>query len=126
MSKFFSMIPTPPSLKAQSRVFDLKARLDWGEPALTIIDVRPRGHFNISHIMGAIPMPMQELVDRALSSLELTRDIYVYGETDEETAEAAAKLRTAGYQNVSELRGGLAAWKAVKYPVECILLMAGV
>ena len=120
MYNFLGIFPTPPPLKAQSRVYDLKARLDWGEPALTIIDVRDRTEFNFSHILGAIPMPLNELVDRALSSLEISRDIYIYGETDEETAEAAAKLRAAGYQNVSQLRGGVAAWKAVDYPVESI------
>lgn len=120
MDKFLGIIPTPPPLKAQSRVYDLKARLDWGEPALTIIDVRDRSEFNFSHILGAIPMPLNELVDRALFSLEISRDIYIYGETDEETAEAAVKLRAAGYQNVSQLRGGVAAWKAVDYPVESI------
>ncbi len=111
-------IPIPAPLKAQSRVNDLKERLDWGEPALTIIDVRERDAFNISHISGAISFPMSELVDRALINLELIRDIYVYSSTDEETAEAAAQLRAAGYQNVSELRGGLAAWKAAGYPIE--------
>ena len=120
MDKLLGIIPTPPPLKAQSLVYDLKARLDWGGPALTIIDARERSEFNFSHILGAIPMPLNELIDR-VSSLEVTRDIYVYGETDEETAEAAAKLRAAGYLNVSELRGGVAAWKAVDYPVESIL-----
>ena len=121
MYRFLGIIPTPPPLKANSLVYDLKARLDWGAPALTIIDVRDRGEFNFSHILGAIPLSMEELVPRALCNFELTRDIYVYGETDEETAAAAAKLRAAGYENVSELRGGAAAWQAVGYPVESLL-----
>jgi rhodanese-related sulfurtransferase len=114
------IIPTPPPLKARSLVYDLKARLDWGDPALTIIDVRDRSEFHFSHILGAISLPLNELVARASSSLELTRDIYIYGETDEETAQAATELRTVGYQNVAELRGGVAAWKAVDYPIESI------
>ena len=113
-----SIIPIPAPLKSQSRPYDLKERLDWGEPALTIIDVRDRDTFNISHIMGAVSLPMTELVARALINLELTRDLYVYGSTDEQTAEAATQLRTAGYQNVAELTGGLAAWKANGYPIE--------
>ncbi len=112
------LIPIPAPLKAQSRVYDLKERLDWGEPALTIIDVRDREAFNTSHISGAISLPMNELVNRALINLELIRDLYVYGSTDEQTASASAQLRTAGYQNVAELRGGLAAWKAAGYPIE--------
>jgi rhodanese-related sulfurtransferase len=111
-------IPIPAAIKAKSRAHDLKERLDWGEPALTIIDVRDRSAFHTSHISGAISFPMSELVDSALTSLEVIRDIYVYSFTDEETAEAAAKLRVAGYQNVSELRGGLAAWKATGCPIE--------
>lgn len=120
MIKLFSMSRRSRPLQTQSRVYDLKARLDWGEPALTIIDVRDRRKFNITHIMGAVPMPLNEPTDRVLDKLELGRDIYVYGETDEETADGATQLRAAGYRNVSELRGGLAAWKAVGYPVESV------
>jgi rhodanese-related sulfurtransferase len=98
--------------------------LDWGEPALTIIDVRDRSEFNTSHILGAVPMPLNESTQRVLDKLELGRDIYIYGATDEETAAAAAQLRAAGYQNVSEIRGGLAAWKAVGFPVESLLATA--
>jgi rhodanese-related sulfurtransferase len=115
-----SLIPTPPPLKAQSRVYELKARLDWGDPALTIVDVRDRAQFNISHITGAIPMPPHELVDRALSCLELTRDIYVYSDTDEEAIDAAAKLRAAGYLNISWVKGGLPAWQAMGYPIDAV------
>lgn len=109
------------SLPERSRVYDLKARLDWGKPALTIIDIRDRTLFNLSHIMGAVPMPLNEPTHRVLDKLEPGRDIYIYGETDEESATAAAQLRQAGYQNVSEIRGGLAAWKAVGFPVESLL-----
>lgn len=118
MGMFFGLVPTPPPLQRRSRVHDLKARLDWGEPALTIIDVRDRAQFNEGHIVGAVSMPTGELIERALNSLELVRDLYVYGETDDETAIATAKLREAGYTNVSELRGGLSAWKAMGYPSE--------
>ncbi|WP_013322861.1 rhodanese-like domain-containing protein [Gloeothece verrucosa] len=113
-------IPIPRTLKAKSRIYDLKNRLDWGEPALTIIDVRDRKDYNISHITGAVSMPMNELVRRCLTSLELSRDIYIYGYTDEVTTEAAALLLEVGYINVTELEGGLAAWKAADFPVEGI------
>lgn len=116
--RLFGLIPTPPPLRPQSNVYDLKARLDWGEPALTIIDVRDRPEFNAAHIEGAVSMPTDELVTVALTHLELERDLYVYGYTDEETAIAAAQLRAAGFLNVSELRGGMPAWKAVGFPVE--------
>jgi rhodanese-related sulfurtransferase len=112
------LIPVPAPLKANSRVQDLKERLDWGQPALTIIDVRNRNAFNSSHITGAIAFPLSELIDQALLSLELVRDIYVYGSSDEETTTAATLLREAGYQNVAELLGGLLDWKKAGYPIE--------
>ena len=118
MNPFTDLIPIPPPLKPHSLVYDLKSRLDWGEPALTIVDVRDREEFNQRRIQGAISMPLSHLLERARASLILTRDLYVYGDTDEETAEAANLLRSAGYKNVSELRGGAAAWKAVGFPVE--------
>jgi len=112
------LIPIPAPLKANSRVQDLKKRLDWGEPALTIIDVRNRDAFNISHITGAVSIPLNQLVEQVLLNLELVRDIYVYSSSDEETATAAVLLKEAGYQNVAQLLGGLAAWKAAGYPFE--------
>ncbi|ESA32977.1 rhodanese-related sulfurtransferase [Leptolyngbya sp. Heron Island J] len=107
-----TLFPTPQPLKAVSTVFDLKERLDWGEPALTIIDVRNRALFNAKRISGAISMPVDELVARASASLEIERDIYVYGGTDTATTNAATKLRDAGFENVAELIGGLGAWQA--------------
>ncbi|MGK7931500.1 MAG: rhodanese-like domain-containing protein [Microcystaceae cyanobacterium] len=112
------IVPIPPSIKAQSTVQVLHSRLNWGEPALTIIDVRSRDAFNVSHIMGAVSIPMTDLVSSALTSLELVRDIYIYGDVDEATAEAATLLREAGYLNVAELKGGLSAWKARGFAIE--------
>ncbi len=118
MAKLFQFILIPEAIQDRSNVESLKNRLDWGEPALTIVDVRDRTAFNTSHIMGAIAMPMQELVTQARASLEFIRDIYVYGETEEQTAEAAFQLREAGYQHIAELVGGLAAWEKAKYPID--------
>lgn len=108
-----NLTPTPPKLKAQVSGSELKSRLEWGEPALTILDVSDRQVFNQGHIMGAMSMPSEEVVDRANSSLDHDRDIYIYGETDEQTTEAANRLRQVGFRAVAELRGGLAGWKAI-------------
>ena len=112
------MIPIPQPLKEKSRIYDLKERLDWGEPALTIIDVRSRNAYNSTRITGAVSLPMSQLVSGALNNFELERDIYVYGRNEQETAAAAAQLRAAGYKNVAELVGGFNAWKAANFPIE--------
>ena len=118
MNTVFGIFPKPDPLKSSSQVYDLKTRLDWGEPGLTIIDVRDRADFNESHITGAISLPLPELLQRVSQALETNRDIYVYGTTDTEAVAAAQALRSAGYTCVASLRGGVAAWKAVGFPVE--------
>ena len=118
MQRLFGLIPKPAPLRPRSRVYDLKDRLDWGEPALTIIDTRDRESFNESHVMGAISIPAPSLVSRSLSCLELDRDLYIYADTDEESDVLVQLLQDAGFKNVSVLRGGVAAWKAAGFPVE--------
>ncbi|GAA6620876.1 rhodanese-like domain-containing protein [Scytonema sp. NUACC26] len=115
-----NIVPQQPPIDAQSDVHVLKSRLEWGEPAFTILDVRDRSAYNQGHIMGAMPFPQNELVERA-ESIAKTRDIYVYGDSDEQTSQAAQQLRSAGFVHVSELKGGLAAWKAVGGPTEGII-----
>jgi rhodanese-related sulfurtransferase len=114
------IIPPQPPIEAQSDVHVVKTRLEWGEPAFTILDVRDRNTFNEGHIMGAMPMPIDELVQRAVSSLDKSRDIYVYGGNEEESAQASQQLRSNGFERVSQLKGGLAAWKAIGGPTEGI------
>lgn len=116
-----NVTPTPSGLKPQSSAHDLKTRLEWGEPAFTILDVRDRDAYNQGRIMGAMNMPLNELVEKAQGSIEPSRDIYVYGEGDEQTTQAANSLRGAGFYSVAELKGGLPAWKAVGGPTEGIV-----
>jgi rhodanese-related sulfurtransferase len=106
-----NITPTPPGLKAESSAHDLKSRLEWGEPALTILDVRDRESFNKGHIMGAMPAPLDRLIE-ATQSIDKSRDIYFYGAADE-ASQAATQLRDAGFRNVATLTGGLDAWKAI-------------
>lgn len=110
--------PVPATFDRVASASDLKARLNWGEPALTIIDVRDRESFNDMRITGAISLPIEVLTERASQTLEPNRDIYVYGETDEATMGAALQLHSAGFERVSALRGGLPAWKANQGPIE--------
>ncbi|RZM78718.1 rhodanese-like domain-containing protein [Leptolyngbya iicbica] len=114
-------LPTPPEMQGeQATPQELLERLNWGEPALTIIDVRDREAFNNERITGAVTMQPGQLPEAATSELEYNRDIYLYGETAESAAGAANQLREAGYQKVAEIQGGLAGWKQVGGPTEGI------
>lgn len=107
------IIPSQPPVEIESDVHVVKTRLEWGEPAFTILDVRDRLTYNQGHIMGAIPVPIDELRAIVSTFLDENRDIYVYGINEGQTAQAAQILRSDGFKNVSELKGGFAAWKAI-------------
>lgn len=111
-------LPTPPSLTDQVSPDHLKTRLNWGEPALTIVDVRDRPAYNQARITGAVTMPLATLPDAALAALERDRDIFLYGGSDEETAAGAHYLREAGFVRVAELQGGLALWQQAGGAIE--------
>jgi 3-mercaptopyruvate sulfurtransferase SseA len=66
-------------------------------------------------------MPTDDLVNRATSSLDKSRDIYIYGANEDESGQAVQSLRSAGFEHVSQLKGGLAAWKAIGGPTEGIV-----
>lgn len=111
--------PEPPNFKRQSTAFDVKSRLQWGEPGLTIIDVRERDAFNDQRIMGAIAAPTLEgTTPEQISGLEANRDIYIYGASDEESRQAAQDMRSAGFSKVAIIEGGLEAWKEIDGPTE--------
>lgn len=116
--KLPNITPVPPDFHQQATTHELKSRLNWGEPALTILDVRDPETFRKCHIMGAMQFPMDELESRAKSSLEFNREIYIYGGSDEETANAANILRQAGFQKVAELQGGVDTWLEIGGSVE--------
>lgn len=114
--KLSEFVPTPPDQQIPvSSAQALKERLDWGEPALTILDARDRDSYLKERITGA--MLMSDL-ENVLSEISPRRDMYVYGDSEEETANAANKLRQAGFERVSQLRGGLAGWKAISGSTE--------
>ncbi|BAZ81977.1 rhodanese-like domain-containing protein [Sphaerospermopsis kisseleviana CS-549] len=94
-------------------VNELISRLEWGQPAFTIIDVRDRLTYNHGHITGAISIPLNDLADRAKTSLHKQRQIYVYGDHDTHANLAVSILGAAGFRDVCVIQGGLDAWKTV-------------
>ncbi len=89
---------------------ELKSRLNGDKPALTIVDVRHPKSFNRGHISGAISVSFERLEDLARSALTHHRNIYVYGESEEQSLRAAQILLSVGFINVAQIIGGLADW----------------
>ena len=112
-----NLTPNSVVLQEESTAYDLKTRLEWGEPALSIIDIREHEAFNRERITGAMSMPMEQLAEMK-STLQPTRDIYIYGDTDEQAHTAAEMLRAASFKAVTHVMGGLDAWHEIGGPTE--------
>ncbi|QEM69181.1 sulfurtransferase [Geobacter sp. FeAm09] len=101
---------------------ELKSLLDSGGP-VCLIDVLPPEYFGECHIPGASNVCVYEMA--FLENLTKTvgdhdTPLVVYGASarSREAAVAVEKLRRAGYREVRELAGGLAAWRAAGYALE--------
>lgn len=101
---------------------ELKSLLDSGGP-VCLIDVLPPEYHGERHIPGAANACVYEIAFlENLTNIVGDRDmpLVVYGANanSHEAAVAVEKLRRAGYREVRELAGGLAAWQAAGYVLE--------
>ena len=92
----------------ETTVVEMKARLDRGDD-FDILDVRNPEEWQICHIDGAILIPVGELPAR-LDELDATREIFVLCKSGVRSAKAVGILREAGFQNVTNVRGGIQEW----------------
>lgn len=107
-------------VEAKFTVKELKFRLGSNQPNLTIIDVRGLDDFDREHIQGSISVPFSRLEDLARSALARYRDIYIYGESDEQSLAAVQILLGNGFMNVAQIIGGLTTWREVAGSTEGI------
>lgn len=107
-------VPTPTSeISSHATMHELKSRLNWGEPGLTILDVRDRAAFDDCRILGALNTPVDSLPEAVQEHLQFKRDIYIYGDNAQQAESAAQVLRQSGFYKVAILEGGLEAWKQI-------------
>ena len=82
-----------------------------------MLDVRAPGEREQKRISGSVSMPLNHLGER-LSELPMDRPLLVYCAGGYRSAIAASLLEHHGFQQVSEIAGGIAAWEAAKLPIE--------
>ena len=93
----------------QMSVEELKQRLDRGEKPF-VLDVREPHEYAIVNL-GAPLIPVGQIGQR-LSEIPVGRDeeIVVHCKTGGRSQKAALELKAAGFTNVKNLAGGIAAW----------------
>jgi molybdopterin/thiamine biosynthesis adenylyltransferase/rhodanese-related sulfurtransferase len=87
---------------------DLKRRLDSGFEGL-LLDVREPHEFDIARIEGSHLVPLGTLHD-VLPTLPRNREILVHCKMGGRSAKAVRTLLDAGFQDVTNVEGGIDAW----------------
>jgi adenylyltransferase/sulfurtransferase len=78
-------------------------------PDLVVIDVREPHEYEITHIDGALLIPLGQLPDR-LGELDGHREIVTHCHHGARSLKALEILKAAGFSKVRSLRGGIDAW----------------
>jgi len=85
-------------------------RQEWERnPDLLVIDVREPHEYEITHIDGAVLIPLGELPSR-LNELDGHREIVTHCHHGARSLKALEILKAAGFSKVRSLRGGIDAW----------------
>ncbi len=90
-------------------------RLGGGTAPVTI-DVRTPRERDEKHIEGSLGIPLNHLVEH-LTQLQRDRPILLYCAGGYRSSIAASILQANGFDRISEIAGGLAAWEAASLPM---------
>ncbi len=86
----------------------LKDKLAQGEP-LVLLDVREPNEFNYAHISGSILIPLNQIPQR-LNELTVDQALVVICHHGMRSQQAAHYLVQSGFNNITNLIGGIDAW----------------
>jgi rhodanese-related sulfurtransferase/glyoxylase-like metal-dependent hydrolase (beta-lactamase superfamily II) len=82
-----------------------------------VLDVRTPQEWQTRHIVGSVNIPLNHLGER-ISELPRDRRIVVHCASGYRSSIAFSMLQRAGFDDLVELAGGIAAWEAAKLPVD--------
>lgn len=93
----------------------LAEQLDGSDSPL-VVDVRGQGEWSNGHIEGSLNLPLNRLAETT-ASIPRGRPLVIHCETGYRSSIAASMLLRAGLGPLSDLVGGIAAWKAERLPM---------
>jgi glyoxylase-like metal-dependent hydrolase (beta-lactamase superfamily II)/rhodanese-related sulfurtransferase len=109
-------------LTAETERLSAPAAAEWlggssyAEPPV-LVDVRNPREREQKHIAGSLAIPLNHFVER-LGEIPKDRSVLVHCAGGYRSSIAASLLQRAGWDDVSELAGGIAAWEAAGLPVQ--------
>ena len=83
-----------------------------------IIDIRTSAEYEKGHIKGAKNIPLSEMasgIDKYSS--DKNKAVLLYCNAGNTTTRAIKLLKKAGFENINNLEGGIAAWKEANMPL---------
>ena len=93
---------------------ELAALLDSEQ--IVVVDVREEQEYAAGHIPGAVLIPLGSLTKR-LSEVPTDTPVVLVCRSDNRSGEAYRLLTDRGFDNVSNMVGGMIAWQAAGLPV---------
>jgi rhodanese-related sulfurtransferase len=101
----------PTAQLMQITAAELKRELDDEPGSIQIVDVRRKPEWDQGHIAGALHKPLDR-VAKLLGDLDRAKPIVVHCKGGYRSAIACSLIQRAGFENVTNLIGGLDAWQA--------------
>ncbi|MBK9982278.1 MAG: rhodanese-like domain-containing protein [Saprospiraceae bacterium] len=87
-------------------------------PEAPIVDVRTPEEYAEGHIANAKNINWNGTdFEAQINQLDKSKPVYVYCQKGVRSAEAATKMRSIGFKDVYELKGGLSNWETAKLPL---------
>jgi rhodanese-related sulfurtransferase len=83
-----------------------------------IIDARTWKEYRKDRIHGANLTEYSAELKSVVDSVDMEQPIFVYCDDNQRSTAACSFLRDWGYTNVSELAGGMIAWKLAAYEID--------
>ena len=98
----------------------LKKLIEGGDKSILIVDVQPKGAYDVGHIKGAINFPWaSDLKNAGDLPKDKTLVLYCDCSHEEDSLDVATQLNEKwGYTNIKLLEGGWSNWLKLGYPME--------
>lgn len=103
-----------PAAMATIPAAEAKSRFDAGNAVA--VDVRESFEWAQGHIPKALHAPLSDLQHSA-KSLPRDKALVIYCLSGARSAKAAAQLKALGFADVTNLAGGIGAWRAHGFPM---------
>jgi len=99
---------------------ELKHLIESKAADIVIVDVQPKGAYEIGHIKGAFNFPWTTDI-KSPNNLHRNKELILYCDCthEEDSIDTANQLMSKfGYTNIKVLEGGWSRWRNLGYPVE--------